>query len=122
MRAILFSLFLLPSMTLACTPPADMKPFSVEELYRSSAFVVHAEVRSVKRSAEDNVAEIKIIEQFKGDAISSIVSSANSCGLSLSAGETRIFFLTQERSGHALAYPWQLSQSEILVKLRSLKH
>ncbi|WP_426321293.1 hypothetical protein [Pseudoduganella sp. R-43] len=112
---------LMPLAALACSPPPDMKPFSVEELFQGSAYVAYAEVASVKSSGGIEVAEVKVLEQFKGDGLSTVISSADSCGLSLHRGERRIFFLNGERKGHALAYPWNHSPEIILAKLRSLK-
>lgn len=98
-----------------------MKPLSVEDLFQGSAYVAYAEVNSVKRSGETEIAEVKVLEQFKGDLISTVISPASSCGLSLYRGQKRIFFLTSERKGHVLAYPWNLSPEAILAKLRATK-
>lgn len=111
----------MPLAAFACSPPPDMKPLSVEELFQGSAYVAYAEIASVKISGEIETAEVKVLEQFKGDRLSAVISSADSCGLSLHRGERRIFFLTGERKGHALAYPWNLSPEVIIAKLRSLK-
>lgn len=111
----------MPLAAFACAPPPDMKPFSVEELFQGSAYVAYAEVISVKRTGETEVAEVKVLEQFKGDRLFAAISSSDSCGLSLYPGERRILFLTGERKGHALVYPWNLSSEAILATLRSMK-
>lgn len=121
MRSVLSIVMILPMAALACSPPPDMKPPTVEELFQGSAYVAYAEVKSVALSGEAKIAEVKVLEQFKGEAITTVISAADSCGLSLSGGEKRIFFLTSERRGHALAYPWGLSSDAILGKLRVLK-
>ena len=121
MRTLLLIILFMPLGAFACSPPPDMKPLSVEELFQHSAYVAYAEVVSVKRSGETEVAEVKVLEQFKGDGLTTVISSSDSCGLSLYRGERRIFFLTSERKGHALAYPWSLSPEAILAKLRGAK-
>lgn len=121
MRSLLVFILFAPMAAIACSPPPDMKPLSVDELFQGSAYVAYAEVNSVKKSGEIEVAEVRVLEQFKGERIATVISPANSCGLSLYRGEKRIFFLTEERKGHALAYPWNLPTEAILAKLRVLK-
>lgn len=121
MRSFLTVAALAPMAAFACSPPPDMKPLTVEELFQNSAYVAYVEVKSVKESGGIELAEVKILEQFKGNPISTVASPADSCGLSLYAGEKRILFLTKERKGHALAYPWNLTLDSIFAKLRGLK-
>ena len=121
MRKLFLFLAFVPVAAFACKPSPDTKPPAVEDLLRASAFVVYAEVASVRNSGEIDFAEVKVLEQFKGAEITVIASPAHSCGLNLQAGEKRIFFLSSERTGHALAYPWGTSSEAILSKLRALK-
>lgn len=121
MRRLLPILSLMPLAAFACASPPDMKPLSVKELFQGSAYVAYAEVVSVKRSGETEVGEVRVLEQFKGERLSAVISSSDSCGLSLYPGEKRILFLTGERKGHALAYPWNLSSETVLAKLRAMK-
>lgn len=86
-----------------------------------SKYVLYAEIKSVKVTEREKVADIEVLEQFKGNAISSVNSSADSCGLYLKVGDRRVFFLTERKSGHALAYPWGNTQDQILQELRRSK-
>jgi hypothetical protein len=121
MRILLPFILFIPLAALACKPPPEARPPAVEELLKGSAYVAYVEVISVKSSGETDVAEVKVLEHFKGERLSSVISSSDSCGLLMSPGERRILFLSGERKGHALVHPWNLSPDAILAKLRSAK-
>lgn len=66
-------------------------------------------------------AQVEVIENFKGSSLKTIGASGDGCGLTISIGEARIFFLDNSGNGHVMAYPVGKSTEEILLVLRRLK-
>lgn len=104
----------------ACTPSSEYKPPSVERIFAAASYVVYAQAIAYEESADGPRAQVSVIEQFKGPPVKSIGAPGQGCGLSISIGETRIFFLDSSANGHVLAYPIGKSDQEILQELRAL--
>ena len=104
----------------ACTPPPDYKPPSVAQIFDTATYVVYAKATAYEESADGPRAKVSVIEQFKGPPVKSIGAPGHGCGLSISIGETRIFFLNSSANGHVMAYPIGKSDEEVLHELRAL--
>lgn len=104
----------------ACSPPPDFKPPTVSELFKAAAYVVHARVTAIDELGDGRRARVNVLEQFKGPPLKSIGAPGEGCGLSLSIGETKVFFLDSSANGHVMAYPIGKRDHEILGELRSL--
>jgi hypothetical protein len=105
---------------MACSPSRDYKPPSVREAFKAATYVVHAKVMGLDESGDGRRAQVHVLEQFKGPALKSIGAPGHGCGLSVSIGETRVFFLNSLANGHVMVYPSGKSEHEILQELREL--
>lgn len=104
----------------ACSPSSGYKPPSVAQIFATATYVVYAKAIAYEQSADGPRAQVSVIEQFKGPPVKSIGAPGHGCGLTISIGETRIFFLNSSANGNVMAYPIGKSDEEILQELRAL--
>jgi len=109
-----------PTLSNACKPPPGSEPPTVEQLLEESTYVVYAEVLELETISGERRAKVKVLEQFKGAPLDNIGAARTSCSPHVMPGGRGIYFLDAAGHGSLLSYPYGMSESEILKRLRAL--
>jgi hypothetical protein len=133
LRAALGALLLAAaSEALGCSCAARPGPVSpaveATELYHQHGAVALVRIlkvqRSSERSFEDVVAEVEVLESFKGPADLRRMRTPGSgagCGVELRQGEQRLYFMTRDGAAYLCSNLSRISERTLLDELRRLK-
>jgi len=108
----------------ACSPSDDWLPPTTQSAFRDVEVVVHARVKSQIFKEESVVAQIEIIQVFKGVFSEATVLTASSaaCGIDkFNVGQEYVFFLRKSGTWFVshLVQPWHVPTQQILHELRT---
>lgn len=109
---------------IACSPPQNWTPPTVEQQYRSAAVVVHLRILSQRASNSLTEATVKVIKVYKGQFNNDkIVTSPNgSCGLgTFSIGGEYVFFLGANENFVRIDSTGFDTTENVLLKLRAVQ-
>jgi hypothetical protein len=120
------------SEAIGCSCAARPGPVSpaveAAELYHQHGAVALVRIqkvqRSVERSFQDVVAEVEVLESFKGPADLKRMRTPGSgagCGVELREGEQRLYFMSREGAAYLCSNLSRTSERTLLDELRKLK-
>lgn len=134
MRAAALGALLLAAATeaLGCSCAARPGPVSpaaeATELYHQHGAVALVRIlkvqRSVERSLQDIVAEVEVLESFKGPADLRRMRTPGSgagCGVELREGEQRLYFMSRDGAAYLCSNLSRIGERTLLDELRKLK-